>query len=103
MLDLVPIGVASGFVVVGIAGVIYGTKDFILFKGDIMERFFKFMASGFLLVTLISSADAAMLAAGRTVPTVDLALALMAPAVVFLIGLMSLVNWNERSKIDQTA
>jgi hypothetical protein len=103
MADFLGIFVASGFVIVGAAGVVFGTRDFRLFRGDVMERYFKLMASGFLLVTAVSLGDAALLAAGQTVPTLILSLALMASAAVFLIGLMSLARLAGGSKADQLA
>ncbi len=99
MADLVGVCVAAGFVIVGAAGVIYANKAFRLFKGDIMERLFKFMSAGFLVILVSALTYGTLLVVGQSVPAEVLGLALMAPVAVFLIGLVCLIDWNERSKL----
>jgi hypothetical protein len=100
MAELVGICVAAGFVIVGAVGVIDSNKAFRLFKGDIMERLFKFMAAGFLVIVAAALTYGALLIAGQSVPADVLGLALMAPVAVFLVGLICLIDWNERSKLN---
>jgi len=100
MVDLVGVCVAAGFVIVGAAGVIYANRAFRLFKGDIMERLFEFMAAGFLVIMVSSLTYGVLLVVGQSVPAEVLGLALMAPVAVFLVGLICLIDWNERTKLS---
>jgi hypothetical protein len=100
MADLVGVCVAAGFAIVGSAGIVYASRALRLFRGDVMEQLFRFMAAGFLVIVLATLAEAGLLVAGQTIPTDVLGLALMAPFAIFLIGLICLIDWNERAKLN---
>jgi hypothetical protein len=103
MLDLVDIGVALGFGVLGAVGVVFVNDVLKMFKGDIMEQLFRFMVAGFILITLVGFGDAALLAGGVTVPSGVFGAVLMVSFALLLIGLVRLIQWNEKSKLSVVA
>ena len=100
MLDLIDVGVGLGFGVLGAVGIVFVNDVLKMFKGDVMEQLFKFMVAGFILITVVGFGDAVLLAAGQTVPSGIFGAALMLSFALLLIGLVRLIQWNEKSKLS---
>ena len=103
MLDLTNIAIAYGFGVLGIVGIVCVDTVIKMFKGDVMEQLFRFMVAGFALITLAGFGDAVLLTVGQQVPSGILSAALMVSFALLLIGLVRLIQWNERSKASAVA
>jgi len=103
MLDLTNIAIAYGFGVLGIVGIVCVDTVIKMFKGDVMEQLFRFMVVGFALITLAGFGDAVLLTVGQQVPSGILSAALMVSFALLLIGLVRLIQWNERSKASAVA
>jgi hypothetical protein len=100
MVDLIDIGVGIGFGVLGAVGIVFVNDVLKMFKGDVMEQLFKFMVAGFILITLVGFGDAGLLAVGQAVPSGVFGAVLMLSFALLLIGLVRLIQWNEKSKLS---
>ena len=100
MIDLTGVTIAYGFGILGLVGIVCVDSVIKMFKGDVMEQLFKFMVVGFALVTLVGFGDALLLTVGQEVPSGILSAALMVSFALLLIGLVRLIQWNERSKVS---
>jgi len=100
MLDLIAVSIAYGFGILGVVGIVCVDSVIKMFKGDVMEQLFRFMVAGFALVTLVGFGDAILLTVGEEVPSGILGAALMVSFALLLIGLVRLIQWNERSKVS---
>ena len=103
MIDLTGVTIAYGFGILGLVGIVCVDSVIKMFKGDVMEQLFKFMVVGFALVTLVGFGDALLLTVGQEVPSGILSAALMVSFALLLIGLVRLIQWNERSKVSPIA
>jgi hypothetical protein len=103
MLDLTEVAIAYGFGILGFVGIVCVDSVIKMFKGDVMEQLFKFMVVGFALIALVGFGDALLLTVGQEVPSGILSAALMVSFALLLIGLVRLIQWNERSKVSPIA
>lgn len=103
MVDLVSVSLGYGFGILGVVGIICVDSILRMFRGDVMEQLFKFMVAGFAIVTVVGFGDAVLYTVGQTVPLGVLAAALMVSFALLLIGLVRLIQWNERSKLTSVA
>jgi hypothetical protein len=100
MFDLTDVSLGVGFGILGSVGIVCVNSVLRMFKGDVMEQLFKFMVTGFALITVVGFSDAALSSAGQAVPSGVLGAALMVSFALLLIGLVRLIQWNEKSKLS---
>lgn len=98
MLNFLGFSIAATFGVIGALGSVYATRALRLFKGDIMEQLFRLMVLGFILITVASIGDAAVLLADLALPAGVFSAALIASVAFVVIGLIRLIDWSEQSK-----
>jgi hypothetical protein len=103
MADLIDILVGVGFGILGAVGIICVNSVLKMFRGDVMEQLFKFMVGGFALIAAVGFGDAVLLVAGQAVPSGIFGAALMVSFALLLIGLVRLIQWNEKSKLSPIA
>jgi len=98
-----PFKVVGEHAIIGVVGIVCVDSVIKMFKGDVMEQLFKFMVVGFALIALVGFGDALLLTVGQEVPSGILSAALMVSFALLLIGLVRLIQWNERSKVSTIA
>ena len=103
MVSFVDLSVGFGFGVLGSVGIVCVTSVLRMFKGDVMEGLFKFMVTGFILITAVGYGDAILILAGQTVSSGIFGGVLMVSFALLLIGLIRLILWNENTKLSSIA